>query len=195
MVALVLGTIAFCIPGLRRRPLTAVGLTATTTLWVAMACGSGPIFAWIHTDPLGTPLVATSTTNLPAPPAVIWRATYEPFGRATVNQDPDGDGVVMLQNVRFPGQYFDFESGLHYNYFRTYDPATGRYLEADPIGLVGGLNPYAYASSDGINRSDTLGLADSVSSACSAGRPSACAALFGDLPPPPLAARTRDHSA
>ncbi|MFO2207069.1 RHS repeat-associated core domain-containing protein, partial [Pseudomonas aeruginosa] len=42
-------------------------------------------------------------------------------------------------NLRFPGQYYDAESGLHYNYFRDYDPETGRYVESDPIGLTGGL--------------------------------------------------------
>ena len=46
---------------------------------------------------------------------MIWRASYEPFGKASVSQDPDGDGTGFALNVRFPGQYHDLETGLHYN--------------------------------------------------------------------------------
>jgi len=65
---------------------------------------------------------------------------------------------VFALNVRLPGQYYDLETGLHYNYFRTYDPATGRYLEADPIGQAGGLNPYGYALNSPLSFGDPLGL-------------------------------------
>lgn len=51
----------------------------------------------------------------------------------------------MTFNLRFPGQYYDAETSLHYNYFRDYDPTTGRYIESDPIGLDAGVNTYAYA--------------------------------------------------
>jgi RHS repeat-associated protein len=54
--------------------------------------------------------------------------------------------VLFVYNLRFPGQYYDQESKLHYNYFRSYDPSTGRYVEADPIGLLGDDNTFVYAS-------------------------------------------------
>ena len=53
-----------------------------------------------------------------------------------MNEDADFDGNLITLNLRFPGQYFDGESGLHYNYFRDYDPQTGRYLQSDPIGII-----------------------------------------------------------
>ncbi len=69
----------------------------------------------------------------------------DPFGANLPNESPANLGVFKY-NLRFPGQYYDAEVGTHYNYFRDYDPAIGRYTESDPIGIWGGLNTYAYVA-------------------------------------------------
>ena len=86
---------------------------------------------YIHNDHLGTPQRMTNASG-----DVVWEALYEPFGAAIVNEDVDGDGQSVALNLRFPGQYFDVETGLHYNYFRDYDPSTGRYVQSDSIGVT-----------------------------------------------------------
>ncbi len=69
---------------------------------------------------------------------------------------------LFSENYRYPGQYFDTESGLHYNYHRYYDPAIGRYLRADPIGLAGmDSNLYGYVRNNPVNLIDLFGLRDS----------------------------------
>lgn len=101
----------------------------------------------IHTDELGTPRLMTANDG-----SVVWQADYSPFGRAHVSTE-----LVDLR-LRLPGQYEDAETGTHYNYLRDYDPDTGRYLTADPIGLAGGKNLYAYVSGSPLNATDPLGL-------------------------------------
>ena len=106
--------------------------------------------SYVHNDHLGKPQVMTDEVG-----NVVWRAVYDPFGRATVDSSSDVD-----MNVRFPGQYFDQETGLHQNGFRTYDPGSGRYLTADPLGIIEGqdLNLYAYVGDNPVNWIDPLGL-------------------------------------
>jgi RHS repeat-associated protein len=67
----------------------------------------------------------------------VWTATYLPFGGVHVS-------TGTLPTARFPGQWFQSESGLHQNWMRDYDPTTGRYLQADPLGLVDGASVYGY---------------------------------------------------
>jgi RHS repeat-associated protein len=74
------------------------------------------------------------------------------------SEDPDGDSNLFGYGLRFPGQYFDAETGLHYNYFRHYDPASGRFTQGDPIGLKGGINVYLYALANPIRWIDRFGL-------------------------------------
>jgi RHS repeat-associated protein len=118
----------------------------------AVQANQGVLY-YVHNDPLGTPQVLTDEAGM-----VVWRARYDPFGKAVVDEDPDGDGNSVTFNVRFPGQYYDQETGLHYNYFRYYDPQTGRFVQPDPIGLSGGLNTFAYALGNAIRFIDPYGL-------------------------------------
>ncbi|WP_174518562.1 RHS repeat-associated core domain-containing protein, partial [Pseudomonas syringae group genomosp. 3] len=88
-----------------------------------------------HTDQIGTPLEMTDAEG-----HIVWQAKYAPWGlikQLVVNE--------VEQNLRFQGQYFDVETGLHYNTFRYYDPEIGRFITQDPIGLSGGDNLYLYA--------------------------------------------------
>ena len=134
---------------------------ATTTSGAALIllCASGvgaPRFSWVHVDPLGTPLAVTDTPAA-GNAVAVWRAKYEPFGKATVDEDPDGNAATIALAVRFPGQYEDAETGRHLNMMRTYDPSTGRYLEVDPLGLTG-RSTYAYAFSNSLRYLDPTGL-------------------------------------
>ncbi len=106
-----------------------------------------------HTDHLDTPIALTDQAGL-----TQWKASYTPFGKAIVEINN------LENNIRFPGQYFDSETGLHYNYFRDYDPEIGRYIQSDPIGLNGGINTYGYVGGNPINKSDMFGLKNPNSS-------------------------------
>jgi RHS repeat-associated protein len=109
--------------------------------------GPGSQCGMIHNDHLATPQKMTDGSG-----AVVWSADYKPFGEATVTIS------TITNNLRFPGQYFDFETGLLYNMNRTYDKDLGRYIETDPIGLGGGINIYAYAFNNPVMKKDPTGL-------------------------------------
>lgn len=104
----------------------------------------------IHTDYLGTPQKGTNSAK-----TIVWNGSYDPNGSVSVLTG------TITQNLRFPGQILD-ASGLHYNGYRNYIPkfasGGGRYLEADPIGQMGGINLYPYANSNALRYIDPTGL-------------------------------------
>jgi len=110
--------------------------------------GGKPEYYFYHNDHFGTPQKMTNLSG-----AVVWSATYDAFGKATVDA-----GSSITNNLRFPGQYLDAETGLHYNYHRYYDPNTGRYVTEDPIGLDGGINYFSYSLNNPIKQFDSIGL-------------------------------------
>jgi len=112
---------------------------------------NGSDLYFYHNDRLGSPKMVSKVVG--SGHVAVWEATYTPFGQALVNNNT---GIVS--NLRFPGQYYDAETGLHYNYNRYYDPGTGRYVTADPIGLGGGINPFNFTSNNPVNKVDPLGL-------------------------------------
>ena len=87
-----------------------------------------------------------------------WDLTGEPFVRDRPLDDPDTDGKRFTFDLRFPGRRYDDVTGLHYNYFRDYDPAVGRYVQSDPIGLRGGVSTYGYVEQQPGRRVDAMGL-------------------------------------
>ncbi len=105
---------------------------------------SGGLYFY-HSDQIGTPLLLTDAGG-----NVVWKAVYDDFGKANVSVN------TVENNFRFPGQYFDAETGLHYNQNRYYDPENGRYLSKDPIR--DGDNFYAYAGSNPLAFTDPEGL-------------------------------------
>ncbi len=108
---------------------------------------------YLHPDHLNTPRLVADATGSP-----VWRwDQQEPFGNTVPDENPSSLGAFDLP-LRLPGQYFDKETGLHYNYFRDYDPSLGIYKQSDPIGLRGGLNTYTYGSANPLFRSDFSGL-------------------------------------
>jgi RHS repeat-associated protein len=109
--------------------------TATPQLW------------YVHVDHLDRPIKMTDDTK-----AVVWDAVFRPFGEV------ESITGAASNNLRFPGQYFLIEAGLHYNWHRHYDPRLGRYLQPEPLTFVDGPNLYAYALSSPAQFFDNNGL-------------------------------------
>jgi RHS repeat-associated protein len=107
----------------------------------------------VHSDHLQTPTVLSNSQG-----TTVWSMQHVAFGQAWINSYPDADGIAVEFNQRFPGQYYDQETGLNYNYFRDYDPAIGRYIQSDPIGLAGGMNVYGYVGNNPNSAIDPAGL-------------------------------------
>lgn len=109
----------------------------------------GSDYFYYHNDPLGMPRQLTDKSG-----NVVWSAgLVTAFGKVTI-----AAGSAIEQPWRFPGQYFDAETGLHYNLHRYYDAETGRYTTHDPVGLQGGINGYAYADALPTGLIDPYGL-------------------------------------
>ena len=103
---------------------------------------------YYHNDHLGTPLLMTSSSG-----STVWQGEFKPFGESV------SVSGSITNNLRFPGQYYDSETDLHYNYFRDYKAEIGRYVEADPIGLDKGRNHlFFYVKNSPVNLIDFFGL-------------------------------------
>jgi RHS repeat-associated protein len=109
---------------------------------------------FIHTDHLNTPRAVYDANQ-----QLRWQwDQIEPFGLNLPHENPLSHGAFDFP-LRFPGQYADEETNLFYNYFRDYDSSAGRYTRSDPLGLVGGLNTFAYVGSNSLSYVDPWGLA------------------------------------
>jgi len=117
--------------------------------------GSGGInIFYVHTDHLNSP----RKVSRPSDNQYLWRWDADAFGTATPDQNPAGLGTFVY-SLRFPGQYYHAETGVNYNYLRDYDPQVGRYIESDPIGLIGGSwSTYAYVGGNPVRTFDSTGL-------------------------------------
>jgi RHS repeat-associated protein len=103
---------------------------------------------YLYADHLMTNRLATNSTQ-----TIVWRWEGEAFGNT-----PAEELAGIQVNMRFPGQYYDSETNLHYNNYRYYDPQLGRYITSDPVGLYSGTNTYSYADANPIVVRDFLGL-------------------------------------
>jgi RHS repeat-associated protein len=132
----------------------AVKVLCSVALLLGATVAHATAVYYVYADQIDTPRVIVR----PSDNQVVWRWDgADPFGASQPNTNPAGIGVFVY-NLRFPGQLYDAETGTHYNYFRTYDPAIGRYVHSDPIGLKGGVNTFLYAKANPMRRPDPRGL-------------------------------------
>ncbi len=117
-----------------------------------LAVVEGGALYHVHTDHLGRPIRMTNAAK-----ATVWQASWKPWGEV---QSISG---TILNNLRFPGQYFQIETGLAYNWHRHYDPVIGRYTQPDPLGFIDGPSVYAYAGNSPFMNVDRMGLNADVS--------------------------------
>ena len=121
--------------------------------------GGGVDVYYVHTDHLDSPRKVTR----PSDNAMVWRWDADPFGLIDPasglgpNENPSGLGSFTY-NLRFPGQYYDSETTLNYNYHRYYGSALGRYVQSDPVGLAGGFGTYTYVGNSPVSSIDPAGL-------------------------------------
>jgi len=106
----------------------------------------------VQPDHLDTPRVIVNAAN-----QAVWQWDSAPFGEEDADENPSGLGAFAYR-LRFPGQQHDAITRTHYNYFRDYAPAEGRYVESDPIGLLAGTNTYSYGASDPVSYNDKYSL-------------------------------------
>ncbi len=132
---------------------------STEHIWLPTDTGAIPV-AFIHnsqtyaveTDHLDTPRRISNAQN-----QTLWQWEYSGFGEKEAQNTPAAPKGFAYK-LRYPGQYFDSESGLFYNWHRSYDPQTGRYTQPDPIGLEGGWNRFTYVENNPIWAIDPQGL-------------------------------------
>jgi RHS repeat-associated protein len=134
------------------------GAASQETVWFngqPIATYMANVLYYINADHLSTPRsIVRASDNVE-----VWRWDSDPFGEFGPGLNNNTTATLITYNLRFPGQYRDIETGLHYNGMRDYDPRTGRYLQADPIGLSGGNNRYNYVKADPVRKIDPIGLA------------------------------------
>ncbi|WP_339483685.1 RHS repeat-associated core domain-containing protein, partial [Pseudomonas sp. RL_5y_Pfl2_73] len=111
--------------------------------------------AWYQCDHLGTPMELTDEHG-----DIAWTGVYKAWGLAKEQRSETAKRTDIRNPLRFQGQYYDVETGLHYNRYRYYDPQVGRFIGKDPIGFAGGLNVYAYGPNP-VEWVDPFGLAKS----------------------------------
>lgn len=116
-----------------------------------LVLAGGQVF-YVQSDHLNAPRTIKNSAG-----AVVWQWESDAFGNGLARPNPGGVSLFEF-NPRFPGQQFDTETGLYYNNARYYDPATGRYISSDPIGLAGGLNTYGYVGQAPTGAVDPTGL-------------------------------------